>query len=110
MQASEVSGIKVMRFESSLYFGNVERFRSALVTITGHDPTMQQGTRQEIKLDGKGDADDNAALLENEDGELISSNEKNANGVRNLKKSNFVTDEIRKGYAHTKPPGAMIVS
>ena len=82
-----------MRFESSLYFGNVERFRSALVTIAGQDPTMQQSTRQEIKLVGKGDADDNEALLENEHSEEIGSNEKSANGVRNLKKPNYVKDE-----------------
>lgn len=93
MQASEVSGVKVMRFESSLYFGNVERFRSALVTIAGQDPTMQQSTRQEIKLVGKGDADDNEALLENEHSEQMGSNEKSANGVRNLKKPNYVKDE-----------------
>ena len=82
-----------MRFESSLYFGNVERFRSALVTIAGQDPTMQQGTRQEIELVGKGDADDNEALLENEHSEQIGSNEKSANGVRNFKKPNYVKDE-----------------
>ena len=54
---------------------------------------MQQGTRQEIKLAGKGDADDNEALLENEHSEQMGSNEKSANGVRNLKKPNYVKDE-----------------
>lgn len=94
-RASEVSGVKVMRFESSLYFGNVERFRSALVTIAGQDPTMQQGTRQEIKLVGKGDADDNEALLENEHSEQMGSNEKSANGkLPHADESNLIEVEV----------------
>ncbi|CAH3178835.1 unnamed protein product [Porites evermanni] len=39
--ATEVSGIKVLRFESTLYFGNVERFRNALYTVTGLDPNTE---------------------------------------------------------------------
>ncbi|XP_015775140.1 PREDICTED: pendrin-like isoform X2 [Acropora digitifera] len=94
-RASEVSGVKVMRFESSLYFGNVERFRSALVTIAGQDPTMQQGTRQEINLVGKGDADDNEALLENEHSEQMGSNEKSANGkLPHADESNLIEVEV----------------
>lgn len=80
--AFEVPGVKVMRFESSLYFGNVERFRSALVQIAGCDPNVQQqqqGTRKEVKL-GKNNADDDVVLLENEFGEPNGSDEKIANG------------------------------
>ena len=74
-----------MRFESSLYFGNVERFRSALVQIAGCDPNVQQqqGTRKEVKL-GKNNADDDVVLLENEFGEPNGSDEKIANGVRHI--------------------------
>ena len=40
-----------MRFESSLYFGNVERFRSAFVAITGHDPTIKEEKPVQVKSD-----------------------------------------------------------
>lgn len=49
--ATEVDGIKVMRFESSLYFANVERFRKALVSVTGKDPSIKEETRKEVKLE-----------------------------------------------------------
>jgi len=48
--ATEVAGIKVMRFESSLYFANVERFRKALVSVTGKDPSIKEEERKEVKL------------------------------------------------------------
>ena len=58
--------MKVLRLESPLYFGNVERFRNALVIATGLDPCAQQKPRKEVKL-----ANDNEKheLLENENGE-----------------------------------------
>lgn len=40
-----------MRFESSLYFANVERFRKALVSVTGKDPSIKEETRQDVKLE-----------------------------------------------------------
>ena len=39
-----------MRFESSLYFANVERFRKSLVSVTGKDPSIKQEERKEVKL------------------------------------------------------------
>lgn len=39
-----------MRFESSLYFANVERFRKALVAVTGKDPSIKEEERKEVKL------------------------------------------------------------
>lgn len=56
-----------MRFESSLYFGNVERFRKALVAITGHDPTIKEEKK--------------SSEAKSNNGELIESN-KTAKGVR----------------------------
>ncbi|KAJ7388826.1 hypothetical protein OS493_035383 [Desmophyllum pertusum] len=63
--AFEVPGVKVLRFESSLYFGNVERFRNALVVATGLDPSTQQEPRKEIAL-ANNDSDEKDELLENE--------------------------------------------
>ncbi|KAK2573107.1 Solute carrier family 26 member 6 [Acropora cervicornis] len=70
--ALEVPGIKVMRFESSLYFGNVERFRKALVAITGHDPTIKEEKK--------------SSEAKSNNGELVESN-KTAKG-RQVKGSN----------------------
>lgn len=39
-----------MRFESSLYFANVERFRKSLVAVTGKDPSVKEEERKEVKL------------------------------------------------------------
>lgn len=50
LKATEVSGIKVLRFESTLYFGNVERFRNALYTVTGLDPNTEGQPKIEVRL------------------------------------------------------------
>lgn len=71
--------MKVLRFESSLYFGNVERFRSALIAVVGRDPGVQQHTRKEVKLQ----SGDKAELLENEQEDDFSDNQEIPNGVRN---------------------------
>ncbi|XP_073252722.1 prestin-like [Porites lutea] len=52
--ATEVSGIKVLRFESTLYFGNVERFRNALYTVTGLDPNTEGQPKLEKINDNNG--------------------------------------------------------
>ncbi|XP_078370071.1 prestin-like isoform X2 [Oculina patagonica] len=65
--AFEVPGVKVLRLESPLYFGNVERFRSALVAAAGLDPSTQQQPRKEVKL-ANNDSDEKDELLENENG------------------------------------------
>ena len=66
-KAFEVPGVKVLRFESTLYFGNVERFRNMLVDITGKDPSIQQEPRKEVKVDAEGgDSSGNAKLIDNE--------------------------------------------
>lgn len=39
-----------MRFESSLYFANVERFRKSLVAVTGKDPSIKEEVRNEVNL------------------------------------------------------------
>ena len=44
-----------MRFESSLYFANVERFRKALVSVTGKDPSIKEEERKEVKLENGGE-------------------------------------------------------
>lgn len=59
--------MKVLRLESPLYFGNVERFRSALVAAAGLDPSTQQQPRKEVKL-ANNDSDEKDELLENENG------------------------------------------
>ena len=71
--------MKVLRFESSLYFGNVERFRSALIAVAGRDPGVQQHKRKEVKLQ----SGDKAELLENEQEDDFSDNQEIPNGVRN---------------------------
>ena len=53
LKALEVPGVKVLRFESSLYFGNVERFRSALFEVTGRDPGIQPEKRKEVEVSYK---------------------------------------------------------
>ena len=53
----------MVRFESTLYFGNVERFRNMLITITGQDPSIQQKPRKEVKVEGE---DSLLTLIENE--------------------------------------------
>lgn len=63
--AFEVPGMKVLRFESSLYFGNAERFRNALVDVTGRDPSVQQKSREEVKPTNE-NFDENAELIGNE--------------------------------------------
>jgi len=77
--AFEVPGVKVLRFESSLYFGNVERFRNVLVDITGRDPSIPQEPRKEVKLAEK-DSDDKEELLENENGGDCNRNGRIPNG------------------------------
>ncbi|PFX33451.1 sulfate anion transporter 1-like isoform X1 [Stylophora pistillata] len=62
--AFEVPGVKVLRLESPLYFGNAERFRSALVSTTGLDPSAEQKAGEEVKQ--KNDEENND-LLRNED-------------------------------------------
>ncbi|KAM7444005.1 hypothetical protein ABFA07_007374 [Porites harrisoni] len=74
--AFEVPGVKVLRFESSLYFGNVERFRSALIAVAGRDPGVQQHKRKEVKLQ----SGDKAELLENEQEDDFSDNQEIPNG------------------------------
>ena len=81
LKAFEVAGVKVLRFESSLYFGNVERFRNALVDITGRDPSIPQEPRKEVKLAEK-DSDDKEELLENENGGDCNRNGRIPSGVR----------------------------
>lgn len=55
----------MLRFESSLYFGNAERFRNALVDVTGRDPSVQQKSREEVKPTNE-NFDENAELIGNE--------------------------------------------
>ena len=55
-----------MRFESTLYFGNVERFRNMLVDITGQDPSIQQEPQKEVKVAEGADSSENAILIDNE--------------------------------------------
>ena len=57
----------MVRFESTLYFGNVERFRNMLVAITGKDPSIKQEPR--VELAEIADSDENVKLIENEIGE-----------------------------------------
>lgn len=40
----------MLRFESTLYFGNVERFRNALYTVTGLDPNTEGQPKIEVRL------------------------------------------------------------
>lgn len=40
----------MLRFESTLYFGNVERFRNALYTVTGLDPNTEEQPKIEVGL------------------------------------------------------------
>ena len=68
LKAFEVHGVKVLRFESSLYFGNVERFRNALIDVTGRDPSMQQKPLKEVKLGNRDKSEDRDELLEKENG------------------------------------------
>ena len=69
LKAFEVPGVKVLRFESSLYYGNAERFRNALVDVTGRDPSIQQKLLQEVKLSGNRDqSKERNELLEKENG------------------------------------------
>ena len=94
LKALEVPGVKVLRFESSLYFGNVERFRSALIVVTGRDPSIQKEKRQEVEPADK-HADDEDKLLENENGhEGCNSNERISNGVNSNVKINKLTRRI----------------
>lgn len=80
LKAFEVPGVKVLRLESPLYFGNVERFRSALVAAAGLDPSTQQQPRKEVKL-ASNDSDEKDELLENENGADSNCNEEIPNGV-----------------------------
>ena len=74
----------MLRFESSLYFGNVERFRNALVVATGLDPSTQQEPRKEIAL-ANNDSDEKDELLENENnGQDYNCNGEIPNGVSNI--------------------------
>ena len=61
LKATEIPGIKILRFESSLYFGNVERFRNAVVTATGLDPSNSP-KRKEVSSN-TGELQDKAVLL-----------------------------------------------
>ena len=81
LKALEVPGVKVLRFESSLYFGNVERFRNALVMVSGRDPGTQQEPRKEVKFTRK-DVSESDKLLKNRKGVGYNSNGKTPNGVR----------------------------
>lgn len=80
LKAFEVPGVKVLRFESPLYFGNVERFRNALVAATGLDPSTQQQPRKEVKP-ASNDSDERDELLENENCADPNYNEEIPNGV-----------------------------
>ena len=83
LKAFEVPGVKVLRFESSLYFGNVERFRNALIDVTGRDPSVQQKLLKEVKLSGNRDqSEDRDELLERENGRGNNYNGGIPNGVR----------------------------
>ena len=81
LKAFEVPGVKVLRFESPLYFGNAERFRNALVAETGLDPSSQQQRRKEVRLASSNDSDDKGELLGNEEGAESNYNEEIPNGV-----------------------------
>ena len=65
LKAFEVPGVKVLRLESPLYFGNVERFRNVLVSASGLDPSSQQKARKRVKLANDYEKYD---LLESENG------------------------------------------
>lgn len=88
--ALEVPGIKVMRFESSLYFGNVERFRSAFVAITGHDPTIKEEKPVQVKSD-------NGELVESNKG----SNKKLRHGTGSNDEAMAVNVEDSEEKVHT---------
>ncbi|XP_020612029.1 solute carrier family 26 member 6-like isoform X1 [Orbicella faveolata] len=63
--AFEVPGVKVLRLESPLYFGNAERFRNALIATAGLDPSTQQQPRKEVKPDSN-EFDEQVELIDNE--------------------------------------------
>ena len=48
-QASEIPGIKIFRFESSLYFANCENFRSSLYELTGVNPRELKKQQQKAE-------------------------------------------------------------
>ena len=74
----------MLRFESPpLYFGNAERFRNALISAAGRDPSTQQQPRKEVKLDSN-ESDEQVELLENENGADHNCNGKIPNGVSNI--------------------------
>lgn len=75
--------MKVLRLESPLYFGNAERFRTALITTAGLDPSAQQQSRKEVKLDGN-ESDEHVELIDNETGDDQTSNGNIPNGVSNI--------------------------
>lgn len=77
--------MKVLRLESPLYFGNAERFRSALIATAGMDPGARQQPRKEVKLDSN-NADDQMELLDDENEVDHNSNGSIPNGVSNINK------------------------
>ena len=78
--------MKVLRLESPLYFGNAERFRSALIATAGLDPSTQQQQRKEVKLNDN-NSDDQVELLDHENEADHASNGNIPNGVSNVNKS-----------------------
>lgn len=85
LKAFEVPGVKVLRLESPLYFGNAERFRNALIATAGVDPGTRQQQRKEVKLD-KNNSDDQEELLDHENEADHVSNGNIANGVSSANK------------------------
>ena len=73
--------MKVLRFESPLYFGNAERFRNALVASAGLDSSTQQHPRKEVRPASSDDSDDKEELLGNENGTDSNCNGEIPNGV-----------------------------
>ncbi|KAK6177022.1 hypothetical protein SNE40_015212 [Patella caerulea] len=45
-QAKEIPGIKIFRFESALYYGNIQHFRKRLIKDTGLDPKALKQLKQ----------------------------------------------------------------
>ena len=50
VQATEVPGVKVFRYESSLFFANAENFVNAVAELTGVDPSKPTTKENEIVL------------------------------------------------------------
>ncbi len=47
LQADEISGIKIFRYDASLYYANKDNFEDNIFSKTGIDPNKLQGRKAE---------------------------------------------------------------